>query len=63
MYLTLDIITASSSLAIIKNKNIFSNYSAKIEILFVVFPTFKFIPVKAVDKFSAVYSASARFLI
>jgi hypothetical protein len=60
VHLTFNTITTSSSLAIIRDRNTFSNYSAKIEALFVAFLASRLIPAKAVDRFSAVYSISAR---
>jgi hypothetical protein len=60
VYLTLNIIVASSSLAIIKNSDVSSNCPAKIEALSVVFSAFRLIPARAVDRFSAVYSVSAK---
>jgi hypothetical protein len=62
MHPTLNAITASSSLTITKNKNAFSNYPAKIETLSVVSPTSKLTSAKAIDRFSAVLSASAKSL-
>ena len=60
IYLTLSIIIASSFLIIIRDRDIFSSYSARIEVLSIIFLAFRFIPVKAIDRFSAVYSVSAR---
>jgi hypothetical protein len=62
IYLIFDIIAASSSLAITRDKDAFFSCPARIETLFVVFPVFMLISVKAVDRFSAVLSASAKFL-
>jgi hypothetical protein len=62
VYPTFNTITVSSSLAITKNKDTFSSYSAKIETLFVVSLTSILIPAKAVDRFSAVFSASTKSL-
>jgi hypothetical protein len=63
VYLTLDIIAVSSSLIITRDKNTFSNYLIKIEVLSVAFLIFRFISARTVDRFSAVYSTSARFRI
>jgi hypothetical protein len=53
---TLNIIAASFSLAIIRDRNAFSNYFAKIDVFFIAFSAFRLIFAKAVDRFSAVYS-------
>jgi hypothetical protein len=63
MHPILSIITAFFFLAITKNKDASSNYPARIETLSVASPAFIFISARAVDRFSAVLSASARFLI
>ena len=63
MHSIFNAITASFSLAIIKNKDAFSNCPAKIETLFVAFPASTLSPVRAVDRFSAVLSISAKSLI
>jgi hypothetical protein len=60
---TLGIIAVSFSLAIIRDRNIFFSYSAKIEALSVAFSAFRLTLVKTIDKFSAVFSASAKSLI
>jgi hypothetical protein len=57
---TFDAFTAFSSLTITKDRDVSSNYPAKIEALSVVFSAFRLIPAKVIDKFSAVYSVSAR---
>jgi hypothetical protein len=62
IYSFLNIITASFFLIIIKDKDTFSNCSARIEALFVIFPALTFSPVRAVDRFSAILSASAKSL-
>jgi hypothetical protein len=62
VYLIFNIITAFSFLVIIRDKDIFSSYLAKIETLFIVFPVFMLILVKAVDRFSAVFSVFAKSL-
>jgi hypothetical protein len=62
MYPTLNTVTASFSLTITKNSKTFSNCPIKIEILSVAFPAFRLIPARTVNKFSAVYSASAKSL-
>jgi hypothetical protein len=63
VYLILGAIAAFSSLVIIKDKDAFSNCLIKIKALSIAFPVFKLIPVRTVDKFSAVCSASARFRV
>jgi hypothetical protein len=60
VHLILSIIIASSSLIIIKDRNASFSYPAKIEALSIVFSASMFIPARAVDRFSAVLSASAR---
>jgi hypothetical protein len=63
IYLFFNVITASSSLIIIRDKDIFSNCPAKIETLSVIFPVLTFSPARAVDRFSAILSASAKSLV
>jgi hypothetical protein len=58
----LDVIAASSSLTIIKDRDISFNYPIRIEAFFIAFPAFMLIPVKAVNRFSAVLSISAKSL-
>jgi hypothetical protein len=53
-------IIASSFLVIIRDSDAFSSYPARIETLFIAFLALTLSPVKAVDRFSAVLSASAR---
>jgi hypothetical protein len=60
VYLIFDIITAFSSLAITKDRDVSSSYLAKIEIFSVAFSAFMLIPARAVDRFFAVFSAFAR---
>jgi hypothetical protein len=60
VYLIFGAIAASFSLIIIKDRDISFSCPARIEALSIVFLVFRLIPVKAVDRFSAVYSASAR---
>jgi hypothetical protein len=60
VYLTLNAIITSFSLAITKDRDVFSSYLAKIKALFIAFPASKFIFTRAVDKFSAVCSASTK---
>ena len=55
-------ITVSSFLAITRNSDTFFNCPAKIEALFIASPAFTLSPARAVDRFSAVYSVSARSL-
>jgi hypothetical protein len=54
IYPIFNVIITSSSLAIIKDRDIFFNYPAKIEILSVTFPAFILNLAKAIDRFSAV---------
>jgi hypothetical protein len=63
VYLIFNTIITSSSLAIIKNRNTSFNYSVKIEVLSIAFSVFIFNLIKAVDRFFAVLSASAKSLI
>jgi hypothetical protein len=63
MYLILNIIAASSFLIIIRDRDASFSYLANIKAFSVVFPAFRLILVKAIDRFSAVFSASARFLV
>jgi uncharacterized membrane protein YjjP (DUF1212 family) len=60
VYLILGAIIVSFSLTIIRDRDIFSNCSAKIEALSVVFLVFRLIFIKAVVRFSAVYLASVK---
>jgi hypothetical protein len=60
IYPILNTITASSFLAITKDKDIFFNYLTKIEALSVVFLAFILILAKAVDRFSVVFSTFAK---
>jgi hypothetical protein len=60
VYLTFNIIVASSFLTIIRNRDTFSSCPVSIKALSVVFPTFRLILVKIVDRFSAVLSVSAK---
>jgi hypothetical protein len=53
-------IITSFSLAIIRDSDVFFSCPAKIEALSIVFPVSTFSSAKAVDRFSAVFSASAR---
>jgi len=62
VHLTLGTIIASFFLVIIKNRNVFFSCPAKIEVLFIVFPVFMLNLAKAVDRFFAVLSASAKSL-
>jgi hypothetical protein len=63
IYLFFNVITASFSLIIIKNKDIFFSCPAKIETLFVIFLVLTFSPAKAVDRFSAIFSTSVKSLV
>jgi hypothetical protein len=60
IYLIFDIIAASFFLAIIKDRDAFSSCPARIKAFSIVFPAFRLIPAKAVNRFSAVYFVSAR---
>jgi hypothetical protein len=62
VYLILSAIAASSSLAIIRDRNAFFNYPARIETLFIAFSAFMLTPARAVDRFFAVLSAFAKSL-
>ena len=53
-------IVTSSSPAIARDKDIFFNCSISIETLSVAFPVLMLSPAKAIDKFSAILSASAK---
>jgi hypothetical protein len=63
VYLILGVIAASSSLAIIKDRDIFFSCFVRIEAFFVIFPAFRLILAKAVDRFSAVCLVSAKFFV
>jgi hypothetical protein len=58
----LGVITASFFLIIIRDKDISSNCPARIEALSVAFPALTFNPVRAVDRFSAIFSTSVKSL-
>jgi hypothetical protein len=60
VYPILDAIIASFSLIIIRDKDIFFSCPIKIEALSIIFPVFRLISAKAVDRFSAVCFVSAR---
>jgi hypothetical protein len=62
VYLIFNVIAASFSLAIIRNKDIFFSCLARIEALFIVFLISMLTLAKTVDKFSAVFSVSAKSL-
>jgi hypothetical protein len=62
IYSSLDVIIASFSLVITRDKDAFFSYLAKIKTLSVAFLVFRFISAKTVDRFSAVLSASVKFL-
>jgi hypothetical protein len=63
IYPILNAIAASCSLIIIKNRDISFNCSANIEALSITFPAFMLNPARAIDRFSAVYSAFTRSLL
>jgi hypothetical protein len=52
----------SFSLGTIRDKDIFFSYSTRIEALSIIFSVSTFSPVKAADRFSVIFSASAKFL-
>jgi hypothetical protein len=52
----------SFSLNTIRDKDTFSNYSAKIETLFIISLILTFSPAKAADRFFVILSASAKSL-
>jgi hypothetical protein len=56
-------IAASSSLAITRDKDAFSNCPARIEAFFIAFSASTLSPAKTVNRFSAVLSASAKSFI
>jgi hypothetical protein len=60
VYPTFNTIATSSSLAIIKNRDIFFNCPVRIEIFFITFLAFMLSSVRIIDRFSAVYSVSTR---
>jgi hypothetical protein len=62
VHLTFSAIVTSFSLTIIKDRNAFFNCPARIEALSVAFPVSILNLAKAVDRFSAVCSASAKSL-
>jgi hypothetical protein len=63
VYLILGAIIASFFLIITRDKDTFSSYPIRIETLSVAFSVFRLISARAVDRFSAVYSASVKSLI
>ena len=62
VYPIFGIITVSSSLAIIKDRDVFFNYPARIEAFSVAFSIFMFNLARVIDRFSAVFSVSAKSL-
>jgi hypothetical protein len=56
-------IAASSSLIIIRDNDVSSSCPARIEALSVAFPVLTFSPARAIDRFFAVFSASAKSLL
>jgi hypothetical protein len=62
MHLTFSTFAASFFLIIIKDRNVFSSCLANIEALFIASPASMLSLARAVDRFSAVYSVSARSL-
>jgi hypothetical protein len=63
IYSFFSVITASFFLIIIKDKDTFSNCPARIETLSITFSALTLSPARAVDKFSTVFSASAKSLL
>jgi hypothetical protein len=63
MHSFFNVIIAFFFLAITRDSNISFNCPARIEALSVAFPALMLNPAKAVDRFSAVFSASARSLL
>jgi hypothetical protein len=55
-------IIAFSFLIIIRNSNAFSSYPVRIEAFFVAFPVLTLSPVRIINRFSVVFSASAKSL-
>ena len=62
VYLTLSTIAAFSSLVITKDRDVFFSYPVRIETLSIAFPVFMLNSARAVDRFSAVFSVSAKSL-
>jgi hypothetical protein len=62
MYSFLGVIIAFSFLDIIKNKDTFFSCPARIETFSITFSALTLSPARAVDKFSAILSASAKSL-
>jgi hypothetical protein len=60
IYLIFSAIAASSSLTITRNKDASSSYLAKIETLSIASLAFMLTLIKAIDRFSAVLSISAK---
>jgi hypothetical protein len=63
IYSFFGVITAFSFLIIIRDKDTFFSCPARIEVLFVTFPALTFSSVRAIDRFFAVFSAFAKFLV
>ena len=62
VYPVFGVIIAFSFLIIIRNRDASSSCPARIEALFIVFSAFMLSLIKAIDRFSVVFSASARSL-
>jgi hypothetical protein len=62
MYSFFNVIIAFFFLSIIRDKDVFFNYPIRIKALSITFPASIFSPVKAVDRFSAIFSAFAKSL-
>jgi NADH:ubiquinone oxidoreductase subunit 6 (subunit J) len=63
VYLIFNAITASFSLAIIRDRDTFFSCPAKIETFSIVSSVFILTSARAIDRFFAVLSASAKFLV
>jgi hypothetical protein len=63
IYLIRNINAAFFPLAIIKDREVSFSYFIKNKKFFVTFSISKFVSINAIDRFSAVYSVSTRFLV
>jgi hypothetical protein len=62
IYSFFDVIIAFFFLSIIRDKDTFFNCPARIETFFIIFPTSTFSPARAVNRFSVIFSTSAKSL-
>jgi hypothetical protein len=62
VYSFFNVIIASFFLGIIRDKDTFFSYPARIKAFFIIFPASTLSPASAVDRFFAVLSASAKSL-